>query len=214
MEKQPVQQAKTVDEFLTDPFYKDLPKDAEKIKFYKDLEVFKKENPNLTIEQIVEHFDNIRGFGYEEAKAVWMELTPAERRLVIAQPAFALITDSVRKKAHDYTVNNYGYSGAGDESDAFRHAVWNLLMCKYTGKPWAKLMADAHEDKTEEYFNKVFPDGFTGRQHTQMDLHNNEKGRDCWNILIDPFNYFLTDGDLQNRVIAKIRAGEMMKLHD
>ncbi|MGG1616691.1 DUF6973 domain-containing protein [Paenibacillus sp. NRS-1782] len=199
--------------FLTDELYKDLPKDMEAISFYQSIEEFKKENPSLSNEQVVQHFDDLNKFtvSYDETYEIWTSLTPSEKALTVSSPVNAALTKSARDKAYQYTKNNYGRSGSGDVSDAFRHAVWNALMCKYISKDWAQAMATAHEDKDAAYFSKVFPDGFTGRQHTNMDLHNNQKGRDCWNVLTDS-QFFVSDGDLQNRVIAKIRAGEMVIL--
>lgn len=211
----------SVDEFLSDARFNELPKTEENTILFKGIEDFKNENPNLSNEQIVEHFnwtvDEAKNFStlgfYEETKATWSTLTPAEKLLVVGDPGMGYATISTRDKAYSYTLTNYGHSGAGDESDAFRHAVWNALMCKHISKMWANLMATAHENVDDAYLTRVFADGFTGAAHKRMDLHNNEKGRDCWNVLTD-FIVLVSDGDLQNRVIAKIRAGEMIILHN
>lgn len=208
----------SIDEFLNNDFYNELPKDPETVSFFKEIEDFKKQNPNLTEQEIVDHFDKmekekgIQLFAfYEESKATWDTLTNAEKRLIASDPTYALITTTARDLAYKYTRNNYGISGQGDTSDSFRHAVWNALMCKYTSKAWAEKMATAHEDRPASYQTQVFADGFTGGQHTAMDLHNNQKGRDCWSLK-DTVSV-PSDGELQNRVIAKIKAGELKVLH-
>ncbi|MEY9093608.1 hypothetical protein [Paenibacillus sp. RC84] len=203
----------TIEELLKDPRYKDLTFTDGSVSLYKRLESLKNEYLNITAEQVTDIYMKERGIGYEEAKSIWMELTPAEKALAISNPIIAAIIDSCKEKAYSYTKTNYGKSGQGDTSDAFRHAVWNALMCKYAGKQWAWSYGTAHEQKDDAYYNKVFEDGYTGRQHTTMDLHNNEKGRDTWSILTDSIAW-TSDGDLQNRVIAKINAGEMYILHN
>ena len=58
----------------------------------------------------------------------------------------------------------YGDSGQDDNSDAFRHCLWNALMRKEVGKKAAKRWANAHEY------------GKNGKS-TKMDKHNNNIGR-------------------------------------
>lgn len=62
----------------------------------------------------------------------------------------------------------------GDRSDAFRHGIWNAEMTILIGKEKAELFATAHEDK-DTTGNET--DGFTKEEHKNMDLHNNEVGR-------------------------------------
>ncbi|MFA9388769.1 MAG: hypothetical protein ACERKD_03125 [Prolixibacteraceae bacterium] len=72
------------------------------------------------------------------------------------------------------------------KADAFRHAMWNVLIAKYVGDKknsiekcvsWAKKFTDKHEegaDKPEE----MTQDDFDFDQ--SMDFHNNEYGRNCF----------------------------------
>lgn len=212
--------APTVDQFVNDEVYKDLPKNENLIAFYKEIEQYKGANPSLSTEEILQHFDdsfNVQSgistfITYDEAKATWMELTYSEKMLVIHYPGYAAMVDSARTKAYDYTMQYYGHSGQGDISDAFRHSLWNALMCKYASKAMAEAFATAHEDKDDAYYSKVFEDGFTGRAHTYMDLHNNQVGRDCWNVLTDS-TFWVSDSDLIGRIFTKIRSGQMVTLH-
>lgn len=208
----------TIDEFINDDFYKDLPKDPEAMAFYKEIEEYKLNNPSLSDSQIVEHFDNLENSKvslfafYAETKAQWNSLTTSEKVLVASNPVYAAITQTTRDKAYDFTTAQYGRNGQGDVSDAFRHAMWNALTSKYTSKAWASAIATAHEDKDAAYKRKVFEDGNTGAQHIAMDLHNNQVGRDCWSVLLD-YDILVSDNDLKNRVLIKIQEGKVKILN-
>ncbi|MCZ8523061.1 hypothetical protein O9H32_26715 [Paenibacillus mucilaginosus] len=118
----------------------------------------------------------------------------------------------MKERAFEFTAANYGrYDSLGDEADAFRHAIWNALMCKYISKGWAELYATAHEDHDEAFLSEINRDGYSNYEHKRMDLHNNQKGRDCW--LWSDSAFTISDSVLQNRVIAKIRDGQMVILH-
>ncbi|GFZ76815.1 hypothetical protein GCM10008018_22860 [Paenibacillus marchantiophytorum] len=218
------QKSLTVDDVLNNPQFKSLTFDDDTVKLFKEIEEFKKNNPQMTSNEIIQHFDSrldnrqqnnlfsARAI-YDPYVAKWKELTNAEKVLVITTPGQALIVDSCRDKAVDYSNNSaYGsLDGNGTKKDAFRHAIWNALMCKYINKLSAYAWATAHEAQDDpNYYTTIF-DGFTGLQHKNMDLHNNEKGRDCWNIITDGI-LWTSDQTLQNRVAAKIQAWEMVVL--
>lgn len=210
------QKSLTVDEVLNNPLYKDLTFNAEDIKLFKEIENLKRDNPKLTVSDITQQFDQ-KSFSarawYDPYVAQWKALTDAEKALVITTPGQALLVNYCRDKAVSYEENSI-YSnqhGNGTQRDAFRHAIWNALMCKYINKPSAYVWASAHEIHDDPNYNTTIFDGFTGLQHTQMDLHNNEKGRDCWNIITDGI-LWTSDQTLQDRVVAKIQAGEMTVL--
>lgn len=218
------QDSLTVDEVLNNPQYKSLTFDRDAVTLFKEIEEFKKDNPRMTSNEIIRHFDSkldnrqqdnlISGKAiYDPYVTKWKELTNAEQILVVTSPGQALLVDYCRNSAVTYSDNSaYGsLNGNGTKKDAFRHAIWNALMCKYINKLSAYTWASAHEMQNDpNYYTTVF-DGFTGLQHKNMDLHNNEKGRDCWNILTDGI-LWTSDQTLQNRVAAKIEAGQMVVL--
>lgn len=208
----------TFEQIEKDPLYKDLPVNKEKEKLYKEMETFKKENPGLSPQQIVNRFDfeanpskhpRIADNDYYDR---WKQLTTEEKILIALFPGNALITDYTQDKAFELTQEHMGKNGLGDPSDAFRHAIWNALMCRYIDKSWASLYATAHEAKSEEELNERAPDGHLEREHREMDLHNNQKGRECWGFW-DSFLWVSND-DLVDRVKEKLESGELTWLHD
>ncbi|WP_281888816.1 DUF6973 domain-containing protein [Paenibacillus sp. YYML68] len=218
------QKSLTVDDVLNSPQFKSLTFDDDSVKLFKEIEKFKKNNPKMTSNEIIQEFDSRLNnhqqnlffsvnASYDPYVAKWKELTNAEKVLVVTTPGQALIVDSCRDKAVNYSNNSvYGsLNGNGTKKDAFRHAIWNALMCKYLNKFSAYVWATAHEAQDDPNYNTTIFDGFTGLEHKNMDLHNNEKGRDCWNIITDNI-LWTSDQTLQNRVAAKIEAGEMTVL--
>ncbi len=105
-----------------------------------------------------------------------------------------------------------GWNGLGDLSDAFHHAIWNALMSRYISEAWAYLYATAHEDKSEEELNQKATDGYYEWQHRDMDLYNNQQGRDVW-YWYDSILYTF-DSDLVDRVLTKLNNGELTWLHE
>ncbi|WP_405081849.1 DUF6973 domain-containing protein [Paenibacillus chitinolyticus] len=204
----------TVDQVLNDPRYKELNITPEDAKLYRKIEDIKKQYPSASIDEIIKHMepspDTVQiQLTYDQIVAQWKNLTFTEKALAIASPAQALLVDKCRAWALSYTSQSKwgNLYGNGTRNDAFRHAMWNVLMSKYIGKANAEIWANAHEAQTEEYFNK-YTDGISNRDHSTMDYHNNAKGRDCifWNEV------FISDSTLFDRVTAKIDAGEMMIL--
>ena len=56
-----------------------------------------------------------------------------------------------------------------------RHGIWNAEMTVLIGKERAELFATAHEDKD---VTGTESDGYPKTAHRDMDLHNNEVGRE------------------------------------
>lgn len=87
-----------------------------------------------------------------------------------------------------------------DEADAFRHAYFNALNTKYLGEDKAKRIGDAHEELDDEEKKK------DEKFEIEMDLHNNEIGR---NIAVN--NPDATDEELKSLVIEALKNGELLK---
>jgi len=96
--------------------------------------------------------------------------------IMFSYPFYILPTFKATKKTlivcDQYFKNNHHKNGIGN---AFRHALWNVLICKYAFKinknvtkstNWAKKITDLHE--------KLAPNE---PLENAMDLHNNEVGR-------------------------------------
>ncbi|WP_333652003.1 DUF6973 domain-containing protein [Lacrimispora sp.] len=137
----------------------------------------------------------------------WGKLTNSEKGLVVLYPKEALAIQGNANKATNSTISVYGRNGNGDMTDAYRHGYWNALNARDVGKLVAELFATAHEDISEAELNKV-TNGFTGRQHKSMDLHNNAVGRGVvnWNDL------FTSDSTMSNRILEKITTNHMVIL--
>lgn len=104
-----------------------------------------------------------------------MECTHRVRKkLCVRYPFDALKVNKARNIATIQTEAKFGYSGLGDKSDAFRHGIWNAEMAILLGEEKAELFATAHEDKD---ISGTESDGFSKEEHKNMDLHNNEVGR-------------------------------------
>ena len=155
-----------------------------------------------------EIYDNIqllwnrRGI-YTEAKSVWESLTDEEKLLAIAYPKEAIIVDSCRERAYQYTVDKFGYNGLGDKSDGYRHAMWNALMTRdLNSRALAEAFATAHEDIDSSLLQNREADGYTKKRHREMDLHNNEIGRDL--VGTWEFSFNLSDSTLKKRISSKL----------
>lgn len=92
-----------------------------------------------------------------------------------------------------------GLPGVEDgKQDAFRHSLWNAYMSNSIGQDQAKQVADIHE----KYW-------YSGELPKEMDLYNNQKGRDAYASLFysgsSPVN-FIT---LKTRVRSDLNKGYM-----
>ena len=138
--------------------------------------VIKENNPEMAEESILnimeaKHSDNPHERGISD---IWNALTDSEKKLCIRYPFDALKVNSAKNIATTQVERKFGYNGLGDRSDAFRHGIWNAEMTILIGKEKAELFATAHEDKDTTGFES---DGYSKEAHKQMDLHNNEVGR-------------------------------------
>ncbi|MFD4705072.1 DUF6973 domain-containing protein [Gottfriedia sp. NPDC058432] len=206
----------------TNIYFKALDIKQEEIEMYIEIEDYIKENEKDSIVETIQYFDKKFGnepttigitanAAYKEIYSEWTKLNTKEKVLVASNPKAAALTKTTQSKAFEYTRNKFSYNGLGDKSDAFRHAIWNALMCRYVDKSWAYLYATAHEDKSSAELKKKAADGYLESQHRNMDLHNNQKGRDCWywnsGIL------WTSNDTLISRVNKKLNNGELTWLH-
>jgi hypothetical protein len=121
-------------------------------------------------------------------------LTPAEVRFIIRHPFVARDFQSAANKALAEAQSRFPadqlHNGQGD---AFRHAYWNALMTRAHGSSLAKEFADAHETNPNQPANEK-----------EMDLHNNEVGRQ-----IAVQNPNATDAQLAELVMQALREGRL-----
>lgn len=101
--------------------------------------------------------------------------------LKITMPHLGFIwpTYKATKKCIQLSTENYGTKHyQNGQANAFRHALWNILIAKYCtasssaiqrALQWAKKITDWHE---ETFFSKELP--------MKMDFHNNEVGRNLF----------------------------------
>ena len=137
----------------------------------------KHENPNASEEQIVVMINEMTRSRSVEVRGIsdiWNALTDSEKKLVIRYPFDALKVNTAKNIATNQTEIKFGRNGLGDKSDAFRHGIWNAEMTILIGIEKAELFATAHEEKD---ISGNETDGFTKMAHKEMDLHNNEIGR-------------------------------------
>ncbi len=209
----------------------------EEIAFADFVEQVKKDNPDLSPEELVDIIfaeDEVLSPNmypmmmsksgasslYEDALNTWGKLTNDEKLLVVLYPTDAIKVQAAQKKTDEITIARYGDMLDGDEANAFRHALWNALMADSIGKTKAKWFADAHEavmsgihegeEATDEEIESWFWNGHNGLEHRDMDYHNNAMGRDCsyW------YDVFVSAETLADRVAEKIANGEAMILND
>ncbi|MGL5036281.1 MAG: DUF6973 domain-containing protein [Aeromonas sp.] len=205
----------------------------EQIDFYNYVKQLKIENTNLSVDELVNIIDwgkleqadrnakipkNYRNFDIEILAAgaegsslsdTWNRLTPAEKVLVALYPSEALMVKSCQSTTDTYVQSVYGWHKDGSEPNAYRHALWNALMSAKVGKGLAAKFATAHEAYSDAELDSAGSwFGFTARQHTNMDLHNNQKGRDC----VSWYEVFISNDTASQRVLEKISNDEMIIL--
>lgn len=210
---------KEVEEYLLE---KNIKVDDITVELCENVEKVKEECEEITIEELVEQINEdskeelcetgISFFGgtkvkaaglYLETYAQWTSLTTDEKVLIACDPKKALITQGLVDKAYNLTAKRYGYNGLGDESDGFRHGVWNALMTRDINRSWAAAYSNAHESgKTEAELNKRASDGYKEKKHRTMDLHNNEVGRSVINWYDTAIN--VSNKTLQKRISDKL----------
>jgi hypothetical protein len=103
-------------------------------------------------------------------------LNSQEVWLLASNPLLISGTRQASERALQY-ARSYGDSSDGWRGNAYQHAIWNILIVKYTGhrfssltgaKSWAKRFTDAHE------YGSPAPSPTLLRD---MDIHNNAAGR-------------------------------------
>lgn len=146
------------------------------VEMINEIETIKSENPGLSENEILKLMDNRHSSSLNERGIIdiWNVLTDSEKTLCIRYPFDALKVNTARNIATEQTERIFGYNGLGDQSDAFRHGIWNAEMTVLIGSEKAELFATAHEDK-DVTGNES--DGYPKTAHRDMDLHNNEIGR-------------------------------------
>lgn len=145
----------------------------------REIEDIKKEHPVYTEDDILRIMNERHATTHDEEDAkgiidIWNALTESEKKLCIRYPFDALKVNIAKNIATNQTEIKFGRNGLGDKSDAFRHGIWNAEMTILIGKEKAELFATAHEDKD---ITGTESDGFPKTAHRDMDLHNNEIGR-------------------------------------
>ena len=145
----------------------------------REIEDIKKEHPVYTEDDILRIMNERHATTHDEEDAkgiidIWNALTESEKKLCIRYPFDALKVNTAKNIATNQTEIKFGRNGLGDKSDAFRQGIWNAEMTILIGKEKAELFATAHEDKD---ITGTESDGFPKTAHRDMDLHNNEIGR-------------------------------------
>lgn len=140
----------------------------------KEIEDIKSEHLGLSEDEILKMMDDGHSSVERGIIDIWNSLTDSEKRLCIRYPLDALKVNTAKNVATEQTERKFGYSRLGDQSDAFRHGIWNAEMTVLISKEKAKLFATAHEDK--DVMGKE-SDGYPKTAHRDMDMHNNEVGR-------------------------------------
>lgn len=147
-------------------------------------EIFEKEKPNIENMTDIEADDYLRvkiqeylnakaelinsGISLLDIYDIYDNLTDAEKALIIQHPIKALKVNDCKKLATEKTEIYYSKVNEfyKDSADAFRHGYWNALMAIEIGEDYAKMFADAHEDRPESF-----------GVDKEMDLMNNDTGR-------------------------------------
>ena len=119
----------------------------------------------------------------DKIKAKYNRLTSAEKdvifrqqvttQLTVIRTAYILKTlDKNKELAESSTTEMFGFNGRNDESDAYRHALFNALNTQSLGKDLAKELSDAHEaiDNPVELANN--------KGEINMDVNNNTVGQE------------------------------------
>ena len=129
-------------------------------------------------------FIDIYGEGpYDKVKEGYDRLTSAEKGVIFRPQATAELTVvrasyilstlyKNRELAEASTAEKFGDNFRNDESDAYRHALFNALNTQSLGKELAKELSDAHE-AIDDPLEKAAVKG-----EIEMDKHNNAVGHD------------------------------------
>ncbi|MDR0371139.1 MAG: hypothetical protein LBH80_04725 [Prevotellaceae bacterium] len=105
---------------------------------------------------------------------------------LVWHPALVSPIRKASDKADSLTKSNYPESKrVSDKADAFRHALWNVLICKYIGEDKNKNAISDCTERAEDFTNRHVtgaekPSSMTDafwELDKKMDLHNNIQGR-------------------------------------
>lgn len=173
-----------------------------------EIQNIKSAHPEYEDEKVLEILDEQHQGIKRGLVDIWNVLTDSEKRLCIRYPFDALKVNTAKNIATSQTEIKFGYNGLGDRSDAFRHGIWNAEMTIMIGKEKAELFATAHEDK-DVTGNES--DGYSKSAHKEMDLHNNEIGRN-----IGQNNLNTSEDEMANTIYEAIHTenSEFIWLHD
>jgi len=113
-----------------------------------------------------------------------LELNSAEFWYLVWHPSLASPINKAKEMANSLTASNYpGSSAYQNKADAFRHGIWNVLICKYVGldrNEISNCTEAAEEFSTKHETGADKPDNMTDidwELDKKMDLHNNAQGR-------------------------------------
>lgn len=227
------QSEESIDKTIQSLETKGYPVDVAFAVLCREIESYKKTNPEAEPKMIVRHFNTEAGlqekesggdivslsfgvpaFAYTISYSAWTSLTTSEKLLVASNPSAALKTKSIQKVAYDYTTQKFGSNGLGDKSDGYRHGIWNALMTRDISRTWAEAIATAHEDRPQTELNSKQADGYYGWQHKNMDLNNNKVGRGV--IAWYEYSVNCSDATVKSRISAKLTntSGSITWLHN
>ena len=134
--------------------------------------------------------------GRASAYEKYNKLHPKEQDFVFWNPISAMKIEENSNEATQKTIENYGYNGWRDESDAFRHACWNAINAQTVGEDDARTFGDAHEYSTP--IDQIDSDLI-------MDIHNNDVG-----VEIGKNNPNASPEQLATIIKEKIKNGELL----
>ncbi|MCB0390383.1 MAG: hypothetical protein KDD58_03780 [Bdellovibrionales bacterium] len=120
-------------------------------------------------------------------------LTEGDKLLVANKPLEAFKVFQAKDKVDKLTKNIFGKMSREDESDAFRHFVWSVLLAKELGIKKAEIFLNAHEE-----------DSTQSKAEKEMDLFNNKKGIDFFKKSIESNNP-LELSDIEKEGLNKLR---------
>jgi hypothetical protein len=98
-------------------------------------------------------------------------------------------------KAQQLVVNNTLTGIEDGRADAFRHAYWNALGTAEFGSNITQIFTDAHEANSSGL-------------PKQMDLHNNQKGRE--KAIRMSFNFFTSDSDIADSILIEVYVSHLL----
>ncbi|MGB4414841.1 MAG: hypothetical protein WBI53_08150 [Paludibacter sp.] len=145
----------------------------------------------------VEPKSNIKTFKVSSSSNGYFryDLNSSEFWYFVWHPTFAKPIKKATEKASELTNSNFPQINAyQNKADAFRHTIWNVLICKYIGEDNNKISDCtnvANDFTTKHETGAIKPSNMTDtdwERDKQMDLHNNEQGR----------NYFVSVAWIRN----------------